>query len=171
VVTTWRMGRYDEDSVLMATEEEQYMETILFVFIVTWWRRVGDTRSRENEYEFVRSRLPLGSGFIMKCDEVVMKFEDRVRYDALIVLRGQLATVGEVKAWLDCGENWCVDAPSEGQSFEEFVRYGESQCKLDKGKTYGERINMKEGDEEVNRRTCLLREAVARGSEVGDEDE
>jgi hypothetical protein len=123
-------------------EEEDRAKRVVFAVLC---RRVGDlTGTLMEEYATIKSRLPPGTGLILG------RSEDGI--DAVVVLRGTLATVGDLNRWFDVEEekDMAMVEPQEGQNLEEFLKDVQAYCgRL--GATCGERIAVGRGDVETLR--------------------
>jgi hypothetical protein len=76
-----------------------------------------------------------------------------VEYDAVVLLRGKLATVGDVKAWIEPGleEGLIVREPGcerTEQKLKEFLEQAQDHCERG-GETYGSRMVPQRGDVET----------------------
>ena len=152
----------------------QLMRRVVFVVMVSWTRPRLETRRLEEEYARLRRRVPEGTALFLGRSEgvesVLREEGERfvggsggVKYDAVMALRGQLATMGEVKEWVGLGEdwvNWKVREPVEwleekrgekklGRLLESSLRgfLADVQDEFARGgETCGERVVVERGD-------------------------
>src|SRR5437016_4004865 len=89
-------------------EEELTRENtgvIVFAVFVTWARHEGETVPRgslKEEFDAAKARLPEGTGLYMGCTEKLGAENLGLRaHNAIVKLRGKLATVGDVAQWFD----------------------------------------------------------------------
>ena len=89
--------------------------------------------------------MPLGTGLFMGCSESGL---GGVEYDAVMLLRGGLATVGEVKGWIELdsgGRQARLREPRKGQKLGGFLEVNQQYCGRG-GETYGSRVEVSEVD-------------------------
>jgi hypothetical protein len=111
---------------------------------------VGETRTAEEEYATMKAQLPGGSALFIGCKE--QDATEWVQYCAVIVLRGQLATVGDLYTWLNVGEQWRkLDEPRAGQRLASFLLNTQDYCSRDGSEACGERIVVERGDAETQK--------------------
>ncbi len=127
---------------------EKYMKKIVFIVFVEWCRKVGERRMPEEEYGEAKSRLPEGTGLYMECSGQGGAERGR-QYCAVVVLRAQLATVGDIREWLDLGERWRVLEPVVGRGLAGWVEDVQSYCGRDGSEAHGEPIVVEQGDVET----------------------
>jgi len=118
---------------------------IVFVLFVSWRREGDSVRTPEQEYATVKAKLPEGTGLFTGCSESMV---GGVEYDAVVVLRGRLATIGDLVEWFDLGAGGAQGRwtePEKGQKLKGFLDVKQQYCGRG-GETYGSRIVMSEAD-------------------------
>lgn len=130
---------------------------IVFAGLLSWRCYERGARRLEEEYATVMSRVPEGTEVLL--GRTVEKGGERS--EAFVVLRGRLATIGEVKSWFEL-EGLAMVKREEFvevmnvlalQVFvEEMYSYWARQ-----GETCGQRIVVKHGDAETLKMLELLR--------------
>jgi hypothetical protein len=136
-----------EEMAMVEESRKKLAKRIVFVVLVSWMRDTEETRTVESEYATLKPRLPEGSALFLGHTGC-----ERGEYsDAVVVLRGQLATVGDLRTWFDVGlegtEASFVE-PFEGQKLEKFLEDAQEWCARG-GETCGVRIVAKRGDVET----------------------
>lgn len=149
---------------MSVVEGEGAFEKVVFVLMVSWTR--GSVEDRDSEYGRVKARLPEGTDLFVGCNVYDEKGEElldrpeervgvgrRVRYDALLVLRGRLARMEEVIEWFELREEVTRGFMVEpsfggGLGLKDFMDWVQQKCKL-RGETYGSWIIVERGDAET----------------------
>jgi hypothetical protein len=112
----------------------------------------GATWKLREEYDRVRARVPEGSRLNMGGRE--SDAGGGMRYDALLLLSGELPTVEEVDCWFNLGGPgvfwgpWRVKEPSKSRVLGQWVQQAQSDvCVRSNGETFGEWIVFKREEE------------------------
>jgi hypothetical protein len=145
-------------------DEDEVEKMIIFAVFVSWRRGVASTRTLEEEYEVLRSRVTKrsegskGLALYVGCTEVEL---GGVQYDAVIVLRGGVATSGQLESWFDGNQDGTpveleVREPGSGVRLEDFLESTQQYCGRG-GSTCGERIVVERGDAETQTMVMMER--------------
>jgi hypothetical protein len=129
-------------------EKYMYMKKIVFIVMVSWSRWVGETRTLKDVYTQSKLRLPEGTGLYLGCNEE-LRAGRGLRYHAVVLLRGKLATIGDLKEWLDLGEKYSVREPRTGVKLEKFLQDTQDYCGREGSEVCSSRIVVQRGDEET----------------------
>jgi len=133
-----------------AGKEEEWTNMFVFAVLLSWARGADETLEPEEEYATLKSRLGQGNGLFVGCSEGAL---GGVRYDAVIVLRGGIATCGELQNWIVVNVDGTpvelsILEPGSGVRLEDFLGSAQNYCERG-GERYGERIEMRRGDAET----------------------
>ena len=137
---------------------------VVFVVYVKWSRGGNETRTLSEEYATVKAKLPEGTGLFIGYNEVL----GERKCDAVVVLRGRLATIGDLKRWfeVECSSSrWTLLEPKTEWKLEDFLRIAQDYCGRG-GLTCGRRIKVERGDAE----TLTLLERLAKRKRYEAED-
>lgn len=137
--------------------DENYLKRIVFIVQLSWTRVAGETETPEDTYGRMVRRLPAGTGLYVGCSP------GGRNYDAVVVLRGRLATLEELIEWLDVGRDWRAVEPQAERTFEEFVVSTQSYCERENRESHGLRIEVERGDAETWRMMKGLRDRKPHG--------
>jgi hypothetical protein len=164
-----------------AESRDESGKRIVFTLFISWSRGPDETMTPEEEYSTLCTRVEetsnrsveqsgQQSALYMGCSEGKLGAVD---YNAVIVLRSRLATVGEVKSWFVVNRNGTdveldVREPADNVSMEVFLDGVQRYCERG-GETYGERIEVERGDAETL--TMMTMEKFAGRAVCGDADE
>ena len=136
-------GRDVEDSTVKGR--------IVFAFLGVWKRlidsRVSRSRQYEMEYKLLRKHVGSNAGLLLGG----MEAGGAAHYMGVFVLREKLATVGEVRSWLDEKENGYEGTVYDGavcSTLGDFLAVGNEQVVRPGWEVYGEPVFVEEGDEE-----------------------
>jgi hypothetical protein len=151
---TWTVDgseRYMEkmsDDEMEASMLSWYAKRVVFAGVVSWSRGVEWERAPEEECATILSRVPKGTGLFTGCSEAKMGGVD---YDAVIVLRSGLATIGDLNEWFEVvlgGPEAMFKELSREQNMEEYLFGVQEYCARGFG-TYGTRLVVERGDAEM----------------------
>jgi hypothetical protein len=131
----------------MSESRRRWAKRIVFAVLVSWTRGVEDRRTVKEEYATVKARLPEGTGLFLGHTG----YERGEYSDAVVLLRGKLATRGDLRTWFDLGlegtEASFVE-PFIGQKLEQFLERTQEHCGRN-ASTCGERVVVQRGDAET----------------------
>jgi hypothetical protein len=127
--------------------QKQGKQVVLAVHL-SWIRPEDGIRTHKEDYATVKGRLPAGSGLLIGTGGV-----QRGLMEAVLLLRGQLATVGELEEWFDLkdgagGKYVEVSMSMPKGSLEEFLSSRQARVE---GLEFsaGSRINVQRGEAEM----------------------
>ncbi len=130
---------------------------VVFAVLVSWRRKpstytAADDERRptlEEEYNKLMKRLPKGSVLYMGRNSL-----SEIQYDAVVVLRGSLATEEDVRNWMNTIQGFEVQPvrePAKGEELEEFFGWTQAYCGRIGASVYGPELSLAYGDTETQR--------------------
>jgi hypothetical protein len=154
------LGHWSEEEIAREqaeAENEQLTNRFVFVMFLSWARGPEETRTPEEEYDIVKSRMSetsKGSALYVGCGERQL---GGIEYDAVMLLRGGIATCGQLESWFPLNKDGTdvgleVREPGShvknSKHLEEFLESTQRACGHG-GETYGDKITVKWGDWET----------------------
>jgi hypothetical protein len=138
-------------------ESRRLTNRFVFVLVVCWTRGPEEVRTPQEEYDIIKSGMSetsKGSALYVGCSERQL---GGLKYDAVLLLRGGIATVGQLESWIPVNRDGTgvvleVREPGshvrDGRCLEGYLEITQDACGHG-GETYGERVRVERGDWET----------------------
>jgi hypothetical protein len=153
--------KYAPDGV---RDSQTVKKKVVFMVLVEW--SVGEGSNFDEVYAMLKGLVPEGTGLYVGCNDV---WDGGVQCDAVLVLRGKLATVGDLVEWFeqvwDGEEDLKFVERGNGQAVEQFLEQVQGYSGR-AGITRGEGIKAERGDAET---VAMVERQRARMEEGEDE--
>jgi hypothetical protein len=130
-------------------------KSVVFAMLVSWKREPGTPANDERrpplekEYNTLKDSLPEGSVLYLARNEFV-----GIQYDAIVVLRGSLATIEDVMNKMNKISGFTVrdvEEPRKGDTLEEFFEWTQVYCGRVGASVYGPGLSVAQGDSDIQK--------------------